>query len=160
MKPVARAAPKPNEGPGPYELAEVGIVALAVAQGLLVGAWLGVFPAMALRAGGFPAAPPFFVRWAGVLHLVLAVGYALEWLRFRRVTLLIVAKGITASFLAITWVGEGSLPFLMMIAIVLEAGLAGAAAIVRQPADRSRRTRARLRLVTPAAGAIRPAGQR
>ncbi len=155
----ARLTPPDHGGPGADEMAQLALVAIAVAQGLMLGVWLSVFPGAALRAGGFVAAPLFFVRWAGVLHAVLALGYGLEWMRFRRVTLLIVAKGITASFLAVTWLGEG-LPLLMAIAIPLEAGMAIACALLRGPADRSRRARAHLRLVTPAATQIRPAGQR
>lgn len=155
-----RAPSPPGQGgPGVAELAELGLVVLAVGQGLLLGAWLGGFPATVLRAGGFPAAAPFFVRWAGMFHAVLAVGYGLEWLRFRRVTLLVVAKGATALFLAVVWAADG-LPPLLVVAFSLEVTLASAGVFLHGPADRSRRARARLRLVTPAPTQIRPAGQR
>jgi hypothetical protein len=140
-------------------MAEIALVTAAIVQALILGVWLGIFPAAALRAGGFPAAPLFFVRWAGVLHLVLAVGYGLEWTRFRRTTLLIAAKGIIAAFITITWMGEG-VPVLMAVALPLEAGMAIAGALLHGPADRSRRARARLRLVTVAPTEIRPAGRR
>jgi hypothetical protein len=150
----------PGEGErGPGELAEIALVTAAIAQGLVLGAWLGIFPAAALRAGGFPAAPFFFVRWAGVLQVALALGYGLEWTRFRRVTLLIAAKGIIASFITITWMGEG-VPTLMAIALPVEAGMALAGALLHGPADRSRRARARLRLVAVAPTEVRPAGRR
>ena len=145
--------------PGVGEVAEVVLVGTAVAQGLLIGAWLALWPEWALREGGFPAAPTFFVRWAGVLHLVLAGGYALDFLRFRRVTLLVLAKGATAFFLAAAWASEG-LPVLMVAAVFAEAVLAASAALVHPSADRSRRARARLRLVTPAPTQVRPAGRR
>ena len=152
--------PAGEDTPGPAEQTELTLVVLAIAQGILVGAWLGIFPRAALAAGGFPAAPPFFVRWAGVLHLVLAVGYGLEWLRFRRVTLLVVAKSATALFLAAAWLSEG-LRWLMVSAVLLEAGMAAAAGLLHGPADRSRRARARLRLVgSPPSARVRPAGQR
>jgi hypothetical protein len=144
-----------EQGPGPIETGELAIVAAAVAQGLAIGAWLALFPETALRAGGFPAAPAFFVRWAGVLHVVLAAGYALEYMRFRRVTLLVLAKGVTAFFLAAAWVGDG-LGWLMVIAVFVEASIAGCAAIAHPSADRSRRARARLRLVTPTPNELRP----
>jgi hypothetical protein len=150
----------PGEGErGPGELAEIALVTAAIAQGLVLGAWLGIFPAAALRAGGFPAAPLFFVRWAGMLQVALALGYGLEWTRFRRVTLLIAAKGIIASFMTITWMGEG-VPTLMAIALPVEAGMALAGALLHGPADRSRRARARLRLVAVTATEVRPAGRR
>ena len=161
LQPAGGATPTPpGEGErGAGEMAEIAIVAAAIAQGLILGAWFGVFPTAALRAGGFPAAPLFFVRWAGVLHVVLALGYGLEWTRSRRITLLIAAKGIIASFIAITWMGEG-VPTLMAVALPLEAGMAIAGALLHGPADRSRRARARLRLVTLAPTEIRPAGRR
>jgi hypothetical protein len=153
-----RVSPADDRRPGPDELAEIALVVVALAQGLLLGAWLGIFPAHALRAGGFPEAPAFFVRWAGILQTALAAGYTLEWLRFRRVTLLVVAKTLTAGLLAVTWIGEG-LPALMMIAVPIEGCLALAGTLLHGPAERSRRARARLRLVTPAPTQIRPAGR-
>ncbi|HEX9288633.1 MAG TPA: hypothetical protein VF904_03830 [Anaeromyxobacteraceae bacterium] len=152
--------PRPREdGPGPAELAEGALVFAAVTQGVLVGAWLGLFPDLALRLGGFPPASAFFVRWAGLLHVVLALGYALEWIRFRRVALLVLAKGATALFLAAAWAGEG-LPWLMVLALALEGAIATSGALLHDPAERSRRARARLRLVTPTPSQIRPAGRR
>jgi hypothetical protein len=147
------------DAPAAAEVAELALVLGAVLQGVCVGGWLALFPAMALSAGGFPPAPPFFVRWAGVLHLILAAGYALEWLRFRRVTLLILAKGATAFFLALAWAGEG-VPWLMVFATILEGGMAIAGALLQGPASKSRRARATLRLVTPMPHEVRPAGRR
>jgi hypothetical protein len=154
-----KAAPPREDGPGPAELAELALVVVAVTQGALVGAWLGLFPELALRLGGFPPAPAFFVRWAGLLQLILALGYALEWVRFRRVTLIVLAKGATAIFLAAAWAGDG-LPWLMVLALLLESAMAVCGALLHGPAERSRRARARLRLVTPAPPQIRPAGRR
>jgi hypothetical protein len=153
---VSEAERQPEAGPA--EIGQAAIVAAAVAQGLLVGAWLALFPEAALRAGGFPPAPAFFVRWVGVLHVALAAGYALEHLRFRRVTLLVVAKGATALFLGAVWIAEG-LPSLMIVALLLEGLAALAAGLVLRPADRSRRARARLRLVGPPPAQVRPAGR-
>lgn len=155
----SRQSPVSRGEAGPAEVAELLLVGVAVAEGALVGAWLGALPALALRAGGFPPAPLFFVRWAGVLHVLLGVGYALEWLRFRRVTLLVAAKAATALFLVATLVGEG-LPSLMSLALVIESVMAIAGALLHGPADRSRRARARLRLVASDAGQVRPAGRR
>ncbi len=148
----------PADVPAPAERGEAALVTAAVAQGVLLGVWLAVFPDAALRAGSFPPAGAFFVRWAGMLHAVLAVGYALDWLRFRRTTLLVLVKTATALFLAVTWAID-RLPPLMVVAIVVEAGTAMLAAILHGPAERSRRARARLRLVTPFPTRIRSAGR-
>jgi hypothetical protein len=152
----SEASPEPR--PSASERAEALLVAFAMLQGIAVGAWLGLLPDSALRAGGFPPSGAFFVRWAGVLHLVLSAGYALEWFRFRRTSLLVVAKAATAAFLALVWISEG-LPRLMVVAIVLEAALATAAALLHGPADRSRRASARLRLVGSSSSDVRPTGR-
>jgi hypothetical protein len=154
-----QASTTAHDEAGPAEVAELLLVSLAVAEGALVGAWLGALPALALRTGGFPPAPLFFVRFAGVLHLLLGFGYGLEWIRFRRVTLLVTAKALTALFLLATLFGEG-LPPLMSVALVVEAGMALAAGFLHGPADRSRRARARLRLVGSDTAQVRPAGRR
>ena len=145
-----------DERPGPAELGELALVISAVIEGAVVGLWLAFLPSLALRVGGFPAAPVFFVRWAGALHLTLAAGYALEWSRFRRVTLLVLAKAITTVFLVVIW-GSDGLPVLMMLATFLEGTMACLGQILRGPAEQSRHARARLRLVTPAPTEVRPA---
>ena len=137
----------------------MAVLLFALAQGALLAFWLGLFPVEALRLGGFPPAAPFFVRWAGLLHATLAVGYALEWLRFRRMSLLVLAKGLTVLFLSITWIADSLSP-LLSAALFLEASLVAAAAALHRPAERSRRARARLRLVSQASASVRPAGQR
>jgi hypothetical protein len=148
----------PEVGPSPSQRAESLLVALAILQGLVIGAWLGLLPGSALRAGGFPPSGAFFVRWAGVLHVVLSAGYALEWTRFRRTTLLVVAKAATAAFLALAWIADG-LPRLLVAAIALEAAIAVVAALLHGPAERSRRASARLRLVGSSSSEVRPAGR-
>jgi hypothetical protein len=156
ITPSPTAAPEPE--PGPAEQVEAALVVAAVAQGVAVGGWLALLPDLALRAGGFPAAPVFFVRFVGVLHLVLAVGYGLDWLRARRVTLLVVAKAATALFLVAAWIGDG-LPGLLMGAVALEAAMSLGGALIHRPAERSRRARARLRLVGAATARVREAGR-
>ncbi len=158
-RPDAGAAGPREEAPRLPERAEAGLVAVAVAQALLVAVWLVGFTSTALRAGSFPPAPPFFVRWAGVLQAVLAAGYALEWSRFRRVSLLVVAKTATALFLGVTWTVSG-LPPLMMAVTVLEGLTAAAAALLHGPADRAHRSRIKLKLVTLEPGQVQPAGRR
>ena len=150
---------RPLPGPSPAEVAQAAVVMLAVTQALLLALWLGLLPRLALRMGGFPPAPPFFVRWAGLLQAILAIAYALEWQRFGRVGLLVVAKGLTAVFLAVTLALDGFLP-LLFGAVFIEGGLAIAASLLQRPAARSRLARGRLRLVARPAPPVRPAGQR
>jgi hypothetical protein len=138
-----RGEASPEVGASAAQRAESLLVAVAVLQGVVLGAWLGLLPASALSAGGFPPAGSFFVRWAGVLHLVLSAGYA---------------KAATAGFLALVWLSEG-LPRLLVVAIGLEAALATAAALLHGPAERSRRAGARLRLVGSRPGGTRTANR-
>ncbi len=162
MKPENRKASAEraavDDSPATVEMVELAVVVAAVLQGAIVGGWLALFPAAALKAGGFPAAPAFFVRWAGVLHLVLSAGYAIDYYRYRRVLLLVVAKASTAVFLLVLGLVD-SLPELLYLAILVEGVLAAAAGVLHRPAERSRRARARLRLVTPAPVQIRPANR-
>ncbi|HTP28071.1 MAG TPA: hypothetical protein VMK12_20760 [Anaeromyxobacteraceae bacterium] len=153
-------AGRPDEGvPGYAELAESWLVSGAVAQGSLLGIWLTAFPSHALRVVGSPTAPAFFVRWVGILQIVLALGCAIDWTRLRRVTLLVATKGATALLLATVWAVD-ELPTLMMAACLGEALLAICGAALKRPADRSRRSRVRLRLVDRPLAEVRPAGQR
>jgi len=154
----AAAARAAEPQPSGAERGEGALVIAAITEGVILAVWLVAFPWLALRMGGFPPSAAFFVRWAGVLHVVLAIGYALDWLRFRRTTLIVVAKGATALFLVAAWIVDG-LPPLMIFAIVLESTMAAAGALLHGPAQRSRQSRARLRLVTPVHAAIRPAGR-
>ena len=150
---------RPAPGPGLPEIAQATIVLLAIAQAALLALWLGLVPRVALRMGGFPPAPAFFVRWAGILQAILGFGYAIEWRRFRRVSLLVVAKALTAAFLLVTFALDG-LPPLLTGAVLIEGALALAASLLHRPAERSRLARGRLRLVVRAATTVRPAGQR
>jgi hypothetical protein len=140
------AGPPTEMGPSAAEVGQLVVVAAALAQGAAVGIWLTLFPGSALRAGGFPATPDLLVRWAGLLYLVLAAGYALEWVRFRRVVLLVVGKAAAALFFLALALAD-TLPGLLYLAMATEAGVACAAAGLRGPADRARHARARLKLV-------------
>jgi hypothetical protein len=128
------------------EIAELAVVAAALAQGAAVGIGLTLFPGAVLRAAGFPDGPDLFVRWAGLLYLLLATAYALEWLRFRRVTLLVIAKAATAVFLLALGLAD-AVPGLAYLTMAVETGMACAAAGLRGPAGQARRARGRLKLV-------------
>lgn len=156
--PAGHGAAEPPR-PGAVEIAEMAVVFGAVVQGALIGGWLALWPASAVAAGGFAPMSHLFVRRAGLLELLLAVGYALEWSRTRHVTLLVAAKAATAAFLGFESSSE-RLPALLVFAILAEAVTALLAGVLHGPASRARHARARLHLVSPGRDQVRPAGRR
>lgn len=102
------------------------LVVLVALHSLAVGVALAGFPGFAVRLAGWKeASPAFFPRQAGVFHLVLALGYLLEHLRFRSVTLLLCAKAAAAAFL-LSATATGGVPWAVPVSGVLDA-LMGAA---------------------------------
>ena len=76
------------------------LVFLVAIHSLAVGALLLALPRWSAAFGGWGEVEPlFFVRQAGVFHLVVAVGYLLEYRRRRGVTLLLLAKSVAVVFL-------------------------------------------------------------
>ena len=81
--------------------AEWWLVVLIALHTYGIGVALLVLPEWALRFGGWETIPPlFFPRQAGVFHLVLGTGYLAEYLRWRSVWLLLIAKACAVDLLA------------------------------------------------------------
>ena len=75
----------------------IGLIAL---HSVGVGIALMVFTDWSTVFGGWGLAEPrFFARQAGIFHIVVALGYLLEYLRYRGVALLVLAKSIAVVFL-------------------------------------------------------------
>jgi hypothetical protein len=84
--------------PGPTQ--ERWLVLLIAVHSLAVGVMLLAAPQWAIRFGGWDhAEPSFFVRQAGVFHVVLVIGYLIEHLRYQGVLLLVSAKSTAVVFL-------------------------------------------------------------
>ncbi len=84
----------------PWPVLERWLVWLIAAHSVAIGGMLLVAPAWAVRFAGWEGAEPlFFLRQAGVFHLVVASGYVLEYRRSGTVTLLAVTKGMACTFL-------------------------------------------------------------
>ena len=82
------------------ETVERWLVGLIVTHSLAVGVFLLGFTDWSVAFGGWgDAEPKFFARQAGVFHIVVAIGYLYEYLRYRGVGLLLVAKSIAVVFL-------------------------------------------------------------
>lgn len=78
-----------------------GLALVAGIHSLLVGAAMLLAPGLLLRLGGWePFDDVFFVLQGGAFHVVLGLGYLLEWRFCGRLRLLILAKACAVVFLA------------------------------------------------------------
>ena len=148
--------PPEGERPTLWERAELALVGLAVGGTALTGLLAAAFPARALALAGLPSASFFLVRQIGVLLMVLAIGYAMEFRRKRGVVLLLVAEGLTTAFLLASWLGDRL--GVQLVAFGVQAWLAAVTWAIHDLAERQRWARVRLRLVTGSRERIRPAG--
>jgi hypothetical protein len=114
---------------------ERAFVAAVVLHSAAIGIALLFFTAPGLALGGYEDVRPlFFPRQAGAFHLVVAAAYAIEYLRYRGLVVMITAKAIAVVFLlgmlavdAATWVvpvsaaGDAGMG---LVALWLQRGLA------------------------------------
>ena len=86
------------------------LIVLIALHSIAVGIALLVFTDWSTDFGGWgPAEPRFFARQAGVFHIVVALGYLVEYLRYRGVGLLVLAKSIAVVFLlSASILGDGT----------------------------------------------------
>jgi hypothetical protein len=87
---------------------EIWLVVLIAIHSYVVGFFLIFLTRWGVEFGGWgEASPLFFVRQAGIFHVVVATGYLLEYIRYRGVTLVLTAKTTAVVFLtAMMWVEE------------------------------------------------------
>lgn len=86
---------------------ELWLVALIALHSLAVGVSLLCFTDWSVTLGGWERVEPrFFARQAGVFHIVVAIGYLGEYLRYRGVGLLVLAKSAAVLFLFSMWLSE------------------------------------------------------
>ena len=112
------------------------LVVLIAIHSLAVGALLALLPRWSAAFGGWgEASPLFFIRQAGVFHLVVAAGYLLEYRRHGTVGLLLMAKSVAVVFL-LTYTLAGNAPW----AVPLSAAGDAAMALVVAWAYRANRT--------------------
>jgi len=75
-------------------------VILVAAHSFAIGLALLAVPEWGGRFGGFGRLEPlFFARQGGAFHVVVAIGYLVEHLRHRTITLLLLAKTLAVVFL-------------------------------------------------------------
>ncbi len=148
------AEPRRRSG---WELAELLLVGAAVGGTMLVGLLAAVAPGRVLALSGLPGGSWFLVRQTGVLLMVLAVGYLLEFRRGHGVVLLLTAEGLTGAFLLASWLDDRRAAQLGLFA--LQAWLAALTWAIHRLAERRRWARVELKLVSSAAEPFRPAGR-
>lgn len=76
------------------------LIVLIALHSIGIGAMLLAAPAWAVSFAGWREVTPlFFPRQAGVFHVVVGMGYLIEYVRYRGITLLVTAKSIALVFL-------------------------------------------------------------
>ncbi len=111
-----------------WRAAESLLVALVVLHSAVLGLAAVIAPEWGVRFSGFGAATPlFFPRQVGVFHVVVAIAYAIEWERYRGVTILVTAKSIAVAFLAVQML-LGPLPWIVPVSLAGDAVMALAVA--------------------------------
>lgn len=112
-------------------------VVLVAAHSFLIGLALLAIPEWGGRLGGFARVEPlFFARQAGAFHVVVALGYLLEHLRHRTMTLLLLAKGLAVVFLVATTLLT-EVPWVVPMSAVGDGLMAVAALVIRRWTARS-----------------------
>lgn len=85
------------------------LVWLVVLHSVAVGAVMVIATEWAVAFGGWPASGPlFFARQFGVFHFAVATAYAVEFVRYRGVTILVAAKTMAVLSLGYALAIEGA----------------------------------------------------
>ena len=83
------------------------LVILVALHSAVVGVILLGAPGWAASIGGWGEIQTvFFVRQGGAFHIVVAVGYLMEYFRHRTVGLLLTAKSLATVFLVLSWLAD------------------------------------------------------
>ena len=91
-------------------------MALVALHSAVVGVILLGAPGWSAAFGGWGEIDTvFFIRQGGAFHIVVAIGYLMEYFRHRTVRLLLTAKTMATVFLVLSWLvdvsGAWALPF-------------------------------------------------
>ena len=118
----------------PWQRLEAVGVTLVVLHSLLVGILLIFLTGWTLGFAGFDKSVNFFFpRQSGAFHIVIAIGYALEYRRSRGITLILLAEFTAVVFLLMlsSWNEAWPVPFsgitdgLMLVGMAILHGQAG-----------------------------------
>lgn len=112
---------------------EKWVVVLISVHSLLVGVLLLGFTDWGLAFGGWGRAEPRFFAWqAGVFHIVVALGYLLEYARYRGVGLLLLAKTIAVVFLLTVTLSSEQIAWIVPLSALGDGTMALAVLVVRR----------------------------
>ncbi len=106
------------------------IVALVALHSLAVGLALVFLGRWGLELGGWQEVSPlFFARQAGVFHIVVAIGYFLEYRKYGSVYLILIAKSCAVIFLLST-IALGESPWSVPVSAIGDAVMLVAAIVL------------------------------
>lgn len=88
--------------------------------------WVSTF------GGWGPVANPFFVRQGGVFHLVLALGYLMEYFPGRGLRLVLTAKSIATVFLLSAWLLDPAAPWALLLAGISDGAMGFTLFLIRR----------------------------
>jgi hypothetical protein len=118
-----------SKGPEGWARLEARLVVLVALHSLAVAGFLLFATEWGVRFGGWGSASPlFFPRQAGIFHVVAALGYLIEYFRYRGVTFLVTTKAIAVVFLLTMTVIDGG-PWTVPLSALAD-GLMGLAILV------------------------------
>lgn len=112
-------------------------VVLVAAHSFAIGLALLAIPEWGARFGGFERLDPlFFARQGGAFHVVVAIGYLVEHLRHRTMTLLLLAKCLAVAFLVTSTV-TSQVPWVVPMSAAVDGLMAVAALLIRRRSARA-----------------------
>jgi hypothetical protein len=113
---------------------ETWLVVLIALHSAIVGCLLLLATRWGAAFGGWAEVEPlFFARQAGVFHIVVAIGYLLEYFRYRGIGLLLTAKCTALLFLAGSMLVEAQ-PWVVPLSALGDGAMALVAWIVHRRA--------------------------
>lgn len=111
-------------------------VAAVVLHSAAIGVALLFFTEPGLLLGGYADVRPlFFPRQAGAFHLVVAAAYAIEYVRYRGLWILLTAKTIAVVFL-LGMLAAGPQPWVVPMSAAGDAAMGLAALLLQRAAAR------------------------
>jgi hypothetical protein len=133
MRPVA---PQPSRVP--WQTVEHWLIVLIAVHSAGIGLLALVATEWGVRFSGFEGASPlFFPRQVGIFHVVVAIAYLIEWVRYRGVSVLVTTKAIAVAFLTAMLLVD-RLPWVVPLSAAGDAAMGLAVLLVHLKARGSR----------------------
>jgi hypothetical protein len=115
---------------------ETWLVFLVGAHSVAVAVFLLFLPEWSAEFGGWgQVSPTFFARQVGVFHLVVAFGYIYEYIRYRGIGLLLIAKLMAVLFLVTWWIFSGEPVWAVPLSALGDGSMAVVVLLVHRRAE-------------------------